>query len=1007
MQSVTQGTAGLDYTITTDGCSGPLNGLGCSIVVAFTPTGAGTRTGAAEAVGSSTINDLAPPAGVHPRVSTAQRPRDQPPGTVLATALLHGIGLAPVGVFNTAPISTSGLTPLPGTALLGIASVAVGDLYVTDPSNCVVQKYSGNVTTVVAGTSCGPSSGDGGPATSAVMSDPIRTAIDGAGNLYITDNDVNAVRKVSALTGIISTVAGTGSFGYTGDGGPATSATFQNIVGIALDSAGNEFITDAYACVVRRVDAVSGIINTVAGNGTCGYSGDGGPATSGELNFPFALAINSAGKLYIGDTDNYVVREVSGGVISTVAGNGTAGYSGDGGPASSAELTVPLGLAVDPAGNVYIEDSGNDLLRKLDAGTGIISTVAGTLAVPAHIGDGGQAIKTTLGFGYDVAVTADGSLFIADTQNQVVRTVSAGTAIADFGSILTGSSSAAQDTVFSNVGTSSLSVSALQVPSNFNLAGANTTCTGSSTVAANAGCVLGIEFAPTANGPLSGTLTVSDNTGNAPAAGQLVELSGTGTTAAAAKLAFAGSIPGIAAGGNLGAVTVDVQDVNGALVAGATSVVTLSITGPNGYSQNVTVTAINGVASFDLSSLVLTTTGSYTLTATSPSLTLAQAGVSVTGGVPNMPAQLAFASPVPSSIAAGSNLGIVPVAIDDSSHTLVAGATNSVTLTITGPGGYSHALTVAAVGGVAGFDLSALGLTTPGTYTLTATSPGLAQITAAFRLTASAPGMPEQLSIASTVPATLASGGNLGIVPVTLQDFTGAVVMGATNSVTLTVTGPGGFSYSVTVIAVNGIASFDLSALSLSTPGTYTLTATSGHLSTAIATVTVTSDFTIVVSVGTAASSIIPPGAPAGFNFTLAPASGSFPLPIALTATGLPGGATYSFSPTAVTPGSGSAATAMAIQTLRNDSAAIRTGLGTTVLALLLLPLSVSRRMRKMFRGRAWPLGLALFALASLAGLAGCGAGGLFGQPQQSYTITVTGTSGAISHSATVTLTVE
>jgi len=252
---------------------------------------------------------------------------------------------------------------------------------------------------------------------------------------------------------------------------------------------------------------------------------------------------------------------------------------------------------------------------------------------------------------------------------------------------------------------------------------------------------------------------------------------------------------------------------------------------------------------------------------------------------------------------------------------------------------------------------------------------------------------------------------------VDINSSSGKLISGATNSVTLTISGPNGFSQILTVAAVNGVASFDLRSLALTAPGAYTLTATSGDLTEAVANVTVTADFTIAVTTSTPATDgPIRPGASAAYSLSLAPASSSYPLPITLTATGLPAGATYSFSPATVTPDSGSAATVLTIQTAGGGTAVLRhphlspgmTSWGTVALGLLLLPLSGSRRIHGAFRRTpVLSIALLLLALGTVAGITGCGAGGLFGQPQQSYTITVTGTSQNISHSTTVVLIVQ
>jgi uncharacterized protein (TIGR03437 family) len=276
------------------------------------------------------------------------------------------------------------------------------------------------IITTVAGSGTAGGSGDGGPATSASLG-PWGVAVDAAGNLYIADYSNSRIRKVSP-SGIISTAAGNGTRGFSGDGGPATGASLNQPSGVAVDAAGNLYIADYYNYRVRKVSS-SGIISTVAGNGIKGFSGDGGTATSATLREPEALAVDAAGNLYIADSTNQRIRKVSpSGIISTVAGTGTWAFSADGGPATSASLSFVEGVAVDAAGNLYIDDSDNGRIRKVSP-SGIISTVAGT-GTWGFSGDGGPATSASLNDPWGVAVDAAGNLYIADARNGRIRKVS-------------------------------------------------------------------------------------------------------------------------------------------------------------------------------------------------------------------------------------------------------------------------------------------------------------------------------------------------------------------------------------------------------------------------------------------------------------------------------------------------------------------------------------------------------------------------------------------------------
>jgi hypothetical protein len=308
----------------------------------------------------------------------------------------------------------------------GVAVDASGNIYISDYGNNRIRKVSvgTGIITTVAGTGMAGYSGDNGPATSAKLNGPRAITLDASSNLYIPDSANNRIRKVAVGSGTITTVAGTGMAGYSGDNGPATSAKLNQPYGVAVDASGNLYISDDSNNCIRKVAVGSGIITTVAGTGTAGYSGDGGPATAAELNQPYGVAVDASGNFYIGDAYNNCIRMVAAGsgIITTVAGNGTAGYAGDGGPATAAELNQPYGVAVDAWGNLCISDGANNCIRVVTKAAGIISTIVGT-GTPGYAGDGGPDTAAELYTPRELAFDIPGNLYIADRDNSCIREV--------------------------------------------------------------------------------------------------------------------------------------------------------------------------------------------------------------------------------------------------------------------------------------------------------------------------------------------------------------------------------------------------------------------------------------------------------------------------------------------------------------------------------------------------------------------------------------------------------
>ncbi len=330
--------------------------------------------------------------------------------------------------------------PATGARFYGPASLCIdnfNNIYIGDGYNCKIKKIdnaSRNITTIAGKKSSGYS-GDGGPATNAELFLPTGVKIDTLGNIYFADEGNNRIRKIDWQTGIISTIAGSGPTGVgsadsTGDGGPATNAQIGIPTGLFLDKSGNIYIADYGNCKVRKIDASTGVITTFAGKGSkhylsgnVGYSGDGGLAIDAEFSGPVNLCLDKSDNLIICDQWNHAVRKVDAifHTITTIAGNGTSGYFGDGGLAIHAKLSQPAGCIVDKENNIYIAEFGNGVVRKIDAVTGIITTVAGN-GIWGYSGDGGPATAAELTC-TDLVFDSYGCMIVADYGSNTIRKV--------------------------------------------------------------------------------------------------------------------------------------------------------------------------------------------------------------------------------------------------------------------------------------------------------------------------------------------------------------------------------------------------------------------------------------------------------------------------------------------------------------------------------------------------------------------------------------------------------
>jgi sugar lactone lactonase YvrE len=347
------------------------------------------------------------------------------------TASSIGDGVCVGGVCETVTWSSSAviggniLATSVGLRVVSVAVDRIGNAYVTEPFR-VRRIDTAGVLTTLAGTGVSGFSGDGAVAATAQLWSAAGVAVDGLGNVYIADTGNYRIRRVDASTGIITTFAGNGNAGYLGEGLLAVNSPIA-ATSLAVDGVGNVYLGEPLTHRVRRVDVATGLITTVAGNGMNGTTGDNGPATAAKIDTPAAVAIDAIGNVFFADMAANRVRriDVATNIITTVAGNGTPGSTGDGGDPLQASLSSPQGIAIDSTGNLMIADTGGARIRRVDASTNTIMTVAGT--VKGFAGDGASASDAKLASPEGAAFDGQGDLFIADVDNHRIRRIDAAT----------------------------------------------------------------------------------------------------------------------------------------------------------------------------------------------------------------------------------------------------------------------------------------------------------------------------------------------------------------------------------------------------------------------------------------------------------------------------------------------------------------------------------------------------------------------------------------------------
>ncbi len=788
-------------------------------------------------------------------------------------------------------------------------------------------------------------------ATTAPLTLPAGIAFDAAGNLYIADLNDNIIRKVD-VAGIITTVAGNGEQGFSGDGGAATDAQLDSPAGVAIDKYGNLFIADTHNQRIREV--AGGNITTIAGTGVAGFSGDGSAAASAMLNQPTALAVGPDGNLYVADTDNHRIRKISfgssGAMIRTVAGDGEQFFSGDGSAATLAGLDSPNGVAVDGAGNIYIGDTHNQRVRVVDT-TGVISTLAGN-GNKTFAGDGAAATNASLAGPRGLSVDTLGNIYVADSDNNRIRL------IAKTGTITTLAGSGSQG--FTGDGGPAVNAT-LDTP--------RATAVAATGVVALSDTNNQRVREVSADGNIN-TIAGLNPTAGGASVGESLLLSGASTIAyGSGSLTMTFSNNGQTATGNITLV-----DITG---GGAVSV------GSAALAAN-TATVTVGALSAGLHRIV----ANYSGDANNPSIAsgvflLTVTPLPLTASATGIAQQYGQAIP---SIT-GTLSGVLP---QDASNVT---AVFSTTATNTSPVG-QYPITVSLTG------------TAAGNYTvaLAAGSGDLAIGQAASTISlASSNGTP-YLGAPVTVTAQVGST-TIGMPTGSVVFYDGTTVLG-----TATVDSTGSVSYSTNAFAAGAH----------SITAVYSGDTNFSNVTSAVTVVTVGAmpDFTIA-SAG-ATSQIANPGQSATYNFTVQSLGAAFTSPVTLTASGLPAGATATFAPATITPGSSATTFSLSIQaptlkTANEAPSSSRNPLLAVSSAVLLLPLMGNKRLRMRF-GRMprtlFSVLLLLLSGALLMGLTGCGTGGFFPQNPQSYNITVTATATSVAgttlqHATTVTLIVQ
>jgi sugar lactone lactonase YvrE len=768
-----------------------------------------------------------------------------------------------------------------------------GNLYLAETASHVIRKVdTTGAITIIAGTGTQGFSGDSGPATAAQLDSPQGLAIDASQNLYIADTHNHRIRKLNLSTGTITTIVGSSTSGFDGDNNPATSAHLNLPTAITLDSASNLYIADTQNHRIRKVDT-TGIITTIAGNGTQGFSGDSDPATSASIDSPNGLAADAT-NLYLADTHNHRIRKINltTGIITTIAGTGLLGYNGDGN-ANTANLALPHGLTLDASGNLYLADTANHRIRRIDAATGAITTIAGE-GTQTFAGDNTPATTASLDTPRATATSPTGLITLADTANQRIRQISTDAAI-------------------------------------HTIAGLGATTPGALTLS-------GPSVVTYGTGKLTATLAT--------------------TTQATGDITFLDTFAPLATANSATLSTITLGAA--AIIANAA---TLSTTTLSAGHHSITATYQGDLTH---------------ASAQSPTVALTISPRPITAAV--TPATLLYGQPIP-TLSATLN-GLLPP--DASSITatfattaaaLSPPATYPITATLTGPAAGNYTLTAFP----ASLTIAPAPTLTTLTPSATTIDPGL-PITLTTQIVSTTAGIPTGTVALLDGTTTLFT----AQVPTTGDTaFTTAALAQGIHSLTTRYSGDTNFTTSVSTPQLIGIG------------------------------INPNPDFTLA-STGTTTQTIIS-GSTANFTFSVQFQGAALSSPITLSASGLPNLATASFNPAYIPPGASPSTFTVTITTPKTTVSQHKTIPLPPEFALLLLPITTLTLRPKARRKATSLLAFAVLTI-TLTLCTGCGdriyTGAQSTNPTKTYNIAITGTAttptgSTLTHTATVTLQVQ